>query len=271
VYRFLLAPRWLGFLALTLVASAVMVMLGNWQLSRYHERSAINARIDTAAKLPPVPVAQALPAPAGTAGTAGQAPPANAAWTRVTVTGRYDSANVILVRNRTVNGQVGFEAVVPLLLPDQTAVLVDRGWIPPAPGGAIAMPQVPATPTEQVTVVGRVHLSESQPDQVTRRDGRIETRRVSVPRLAGQLPYPVYGAYLLLDQQTPPADPVFSAIPVVYENSWQNAGYVVQWWMFAVMALVGFGWAARREAHGGADEGTARQDLAADPAATSPA
>jgi cytochrome oxidase assembly protein ShyY1 len=133
------------------------------------------------------------------------------------------------------------------------------------------MPQVPATPTEQVTVVGRVHLSESQPDQVTRRDARIETRRVSVPRLAGQLPYPVYGAYLLLDQQTPPADPVFSAIPVVYENSWQNAGYVVQWWMFAVMALAGFGWAARREAHGGADEGTARQDLAADPAATSPA
>ena len=27
-----------------------------------------------------------------------------------------------------------------------------------------------------------------------------------------------------------------------------NAGYTVQWWCFAMLALAGFGWAARREA-----------------------
>lgn len=250
MYRFLLTPRWLGILALTMAAAAVMVLLGNWQLSRYQQRSAINDRIDAAEKRPPAPLAEVLPAPPVRAGTAGQAPPGEAAWTRVTVTGRYDTSNAILVRSRTVDSRVGFEVVMPLVLADGAAVLVDRGWVPPPPGDATAQPPVPPTPAGAVTVVGRVHMSESQPDRVYRRNGQIETRRIAVPQLAGQLPYPVYGAYLLVDEQTPPADAAFSAIPVGHENNWQNGGYVVQWWIFAVMALVGFGWLARREAHG---------------------
>ena len=46
MYRFLLTPRWLAAAALTVVASVIMVFLGNWQLHRYQERSAINQRID---------------------------------------------------------------------------------------------------------------------------------------------------------------------------------------------------------------------------------
>lgn len=248
MYRFLLTPRWLGILALTLAASVVMVMLGNWQLSRYQDRSAINERIDAAARLDPVPLTDVLAPPAG-AGTAGPAPHPDAAWTRVTVTGRYDSANVVLVRSRTVESRVGFEIVVPLVLADGTAVLVDRGWVPPAPGGAAAQPELPPTPEGEVTVVGRVHLSESMAGSVSQRDGRIEARRIGVPELAAELPHPTYGAYLLVDEQTPAADPAFTPIPIRHENNWQNGGYVVQWWLFAGMALVGYGYVARREAH----------------------
>jgi cytochrome oxidase assembly protein ShyY1 len=269
VYRFLLSARWLGFLALTLAAAAVMVLLGNWQLSRYHERAAINQRIDSSARISPVPVGEALPAPGGAAGTAGHAPPAGAAWTRVTVAGRYDDTNTILIRGRTVDSQVGFEVVTPLLLADGTALLVDRGWIPPADGSAMTPPHVPPAPADQVTTIGRVHLSESRPAAIDRSDGRLETRRISVPRIATKLPYPVYGAYLLLDEQTPPADQAFSAIPVEHENDWQNGGYVIQWWLFAGMTLCAFVWSARREAHGDAGE-NAPEDRAAEPAPASP-
>ncbi|PWR06499.1 hypothetical protein DKT69_36775, partial [Micromonospora sicca] len=55
MYRFLLTPRWLGCLALTLVAAAVMVFLGNWQLDRYQGRTAINERIDAGATMSPAP------------------------------------------------------------------------------------------------------------------------------------------------------------------------------------------------------------------------
>lgn len=250
MYRFLFSPRWLGILALALVAASVMVFLGNWQLHRYQQRAATNARIDAAARVAPVPLAQAIPGPGAATGTAGPAPHGQQEWTRVTVTGRYDPANQVLIRGRTVQGRVGFEVLTPLRLADGGAVLVDQGWVPPAPGAATAAPQVPGTPSGQVTVIGRVRLSESRPDTVERRDGRLQTRRISVPALAAELPYPVYGGYLLLDEQRPVAATAFVAIPVRHENDWQNAGYVVQWWLFAAMALFGYGWLARREAHG---------------------
>lgn len=248
MYRFLLTPRWLGILTLTLVAATFMVLLGNWQLDRYRERSAVNERIDATARIAPVSLRDTLPPPGSAPGTAGPSPAKGDAWTRVTVTGRYDSTNVILVRGRTVNSRVGFEVIIPLVLADGSAVLVDRGWIPPPPGGASAQPDVPAVPDGQVTVVGRVHLSESDPGRIERRNGRIETRRVAVAHLARELPYPIYGAYLLLNEQDPAADPVFQAIPIGHENNWQNAGYVVQWWAFAVMTLFAYVWLARREA-----------------------
>ena len=254
MYRFLLTARWLGIIALMLALAAVMVGLGLWQLDRYHERSAINDRIDAAAAGQAVPLTSVLPA-------AGQAP-ADAAWTRVTATGRYDVDNQILVRGRTVNDRVGFEILTPLVLGDGSgraaqeggraiAVLVDRGWVPPAAdAGATALPDVPPAPSGQVTVTGRLHLTESRPSAVNRRAGWLETRRISVPRIADQLPYQVYGAYVLLDEQQPAADERLVPIPVDHENAWMNAGYVVQWWMFAALTLAGLVWLVRREARG---------------------
>ncbi|MEV6494340.1 SURF1 family protein, partial [Actinoplanes sp. NPDC051633] len=108
MYRFLLTPRWLAAAALTVAASVVMVFLGNWQLHRYHERSAINDRIDAAESAAPVPLTSVLARPSAPS-TAGPAPGAELAWTKVTVTGTFDPAHEIQARGRTVDGAVGFE------------------------------------------------------------------------------------------------------------------------------------------------------------------
>jgi cytochrome oxidase assembly protein ShyY1 len=249
VYRFLLTPRWLAAAALAVVATVIMVLLGNWQLRRYHERTGINNRIDAADSVQAVPLTSALAAPAAQ-GTPGASPGKALAWTKVTVTGRYDTAHEIQARGRTVEGEVGFEIVTPLMLADGTAVLVDRGWVPPSAAGALAPPVVPPAPTGEVTVVGQIHLSESRPAPVERRDGRLDTRRVNVPRLATELPFPVYGAYVLVTSQTPANDAAFVRVPIPHEDAWQNGGYAVQWWLFSVMALALYGYQARREAHG---------------------
>ncbi|MEV1145138.1 SURF1 family protein [Micromonospora sp. NPDC049799] len=271
MYRFLLTPRWLGILALTLVAAVAMVLLGNWQLDRYHGRTEINERIDAGQRMDPVPLRDALAAPAGGPGTLGPAPTEEKTWTKVSATGRYDATNVVLVRSRSVEQRVGFEVLTPLVLADGTAVLVNQGWIPPVPGAAAtAQPTVPPVPAGEVTVAGRVRTGEPGKGAVTRRDGRLETRRIDLPRLARELPYPVHGGYLLLDEQSPAADPTFVAVPVGHANNWQNLGYVVQWWIFAVMALLGYGWVARREAHRRAgllnERGADPVDRAAEPA-----
>jgi cytochrome oxidase assembly protein ShyY1 len=239
VYRFLLTPRWLGFAALMLALAATMVGLGYWQLSRYHERSDINARIDEAARSAPVPLAQVVPV--------GQPPPRGVAWTRVSATGRYDTAHQILARDRSANDVVGFEILTPLVLDDGSAVLVDRGWLAPARVGSRSLPAIPAPPDGRVSVVGRVHLPESRSDVPATIDGQVQVRRIDPRRLAGSVPYPLAGGYLLLDE---PRDATFTPIPSDHENSGMNAGYVVQWWAFALLTLGGFGWVAYRQAHG---------------------
>jgi cytochrome oxidase assembly protein ShyY1 len=243
VYRFLLSPRWLGLGLVMSLAAATMVGLGLWQLERYHQRSAINARIDGAGD--PVPMATVLTPPP--TGGVGAPPAAERAWARVEVTGRYDQRHEILARARTVNGRVGFEVITPLVLEDGTAVLVDRGWLPPGGAGATAPPNVPAAPSGVVTVVGRVHAPESRAAAAEPFAGRVAVRRVSPQALAAAVPHPLYGAYLTLETQTPPADAAFVPIAPDHENAAMNASYVVQWWLFAALTLVGFGYLVVRE------------------------
>jgi cytochrome oxidase assembly protein ShyY1 len=242
MYRFLATPKWLAYAALTLALAGVMVALGFWQLHRYHERAAANARVDAAVAAAPVPLDGVL--------TGGGPPRTGSAWTRVRVTGVYDTAHEIIARERTVNSRVGYEIIDPLRMSDGRYVLVDRGWIAASvTRGALALPTVPAAPTGQVTVTGLVHLPESRADTPSRDGDQLTVRRISPDRIAGALPYPLVGAYLTLSDQQPAADPSFVPIPVDHQDSTMNAGYVAQWWCFALITLLGFGWVARREAH----------------------
>jgi cytochrome oxidase assembly protein ShyY1 len=227
---------------MTLLA-AVMVGLGFWQLDRFHLRSAINDRIDAGASAAPVPLSTVLPA-------VGPAPSSSAVWTRVTVTGTYDASHQILARARTVGSNVGFEVLTPLVLADGNAVIVDRGWIPPANSSATAPPQVPAVPAGQVTVTGRLHAPESRASAPEPFAGTLAVRRIGPAELASSVPHPLYGGYVTMDGQVPSADPVFVQIPADHENAAMNLGYVVQWWAFALLTLAGYGYLVMREARG---------------------
>jgi cytochrome oxidase assembly protein ShyY1 len=248
MYRFVLSARWIGLGLLMTFAAAVMVGLGFWQLHRYYYRTAINNSIDAAAVAAPVPLSAVLKPPAGTEpGTVGPDAPGGAGSTRVSVTGRYDEGHEILARARTVNDTIGFEIVTPLVLDDGTALLVDRGWIPSPPDG-VSAPAVPPAPSGTVTVLGRIHASESSPDQPQTYGGHVSIRRIAPASVASSLPYPVYGAYVTMDAQTPPKDPRFVAVAPDHENAGMNAGYVAQWWSFAVLTLAGYVYLVMKEA-----------------------
>lgn len=234
MYRFLFTRRWLGLAALMVTMAAVMVGLGNWQLDRYHQKVAINDRIDAAARAEPVPVTEVL--------RPGRAPAKAQRYTRVTATGRYDTGHEILARGRTRDGRVGFEVLTPLVLPDGSALLVDRGWIAAA-ADARTVPPLPAAPSGTVTVVGAVRLPERSVGRVEPLDGRLQVRRIAPAQLAGSLPYPVLGGYV-----TTTGQPGLAPIPVEYEGTLQNGGYALQWWAFAALTLFGYGYLARRQA-----------------------
>lgn len=238
VYRFLATPRWLGLAALSCLLAVGMISLGYWQLQRYHDRAAVNARVDAALRAEAVDV-RTLTRP-------GQRPDTNAEWRQVTATGEYDPAAIILARARTVDHRVGFEILVPLRLADGSAVLVDRGWIPPAATGPATRPQIPPIPSGPISVTGRLRAPESNPGPVDQTPSGVEVRRIDPLRIGEVLPYPVLGGWISVDQ----AEPGFRAVPAQpgRQPTWMNIAYVIQWWLFAAMMPFGYVWLVRKEA-----------------------
>jgi cytochrome oxidase assembly protein ShyY1 len=242
VYRFLVTPKWIGFAVLMVAMSVVMVGLSDWQLYRYHERHAINVRISDAKITAPVPMDEIM----------ALAHPVTSAheWTRVTVIGTYAPEKTVIARERTVNSTVGFEIITPLVLANGSAVLIDRGFLPANNDNSETLPVVPPVPAGVVTVVGRVHAPESEPDTPVRVDGQLTFRRVTPSSVRSDLGYAqLYPDYVLLDQQTPSAVGNFTAIPADTQPAWLNACYTVQWAAFALIPIFGFVWQARKDAH----------------------
>jgi cytochrome oxidase assembly protein ShyY1 len=258
VYRFLLSRRWL-VLALTVALLATLcVELAQWQLHRLEARRAHNALIVHGEEAPARPVGSVL-AP-------GRAVAPQHEWVRVTIRGRYDGGHQVLVRYRPYDGEPGFDVLTPLVAagPDgnsggsgnsggtaagRTAVLVNRGWIPST--GSTQAPPAPAPPTGEVTVTGRVRISEAAgPGQGRPQAGQV--RFIDVAQLARGLPYRVDGGYVeLVDQRPRPAAdaPRLLAPPEVSEGP--HLAYAIQWYLFAVIAIVGLGFLAYDEAHDG--------------------
>ena len=127
--------------------------------------------------------------------------------------------------------------LTPLLLPDGSAVLVDRGWVPPAPRGHDRRTPGATAPT------GDSHHHGSGPPErvgatpVERRNGRLETRRATSPRIAAELRLPGATAPTCSRTSETPGAAGLPAIPVGHENDWLNFGYAVQWWIFAGASL----------------------------------
>jgi surfeit locus 1 family protein len=100
----------LGFLALL----PALLGLADWQVQRADEKAALIAAWGHASESEPVPIGEL---------------PQSALPQRAQAAGQFASERFLL-DNRISNGRAGYELLVPLILADGRAVLVDRGWLP---------------------------------------------------------------------------------------------------------------------------------------------
>ncbi|WP_145905432.1 SURF1 family protein [Kitasatospora viridis] len=252
MYRFLLTPRWLGGTVLALAAIAVCLWLGTWQLGRFEDR--VTPHRATAAG--PAPGAAATPL-SGVLTTPDSKVSTVTVGKPVSVTGSYDAGRQLAVPNRTVDGRQGYYLLTPLrTAAGGPAVAVVRGWLPGSPGA-----QLPAPPTGQVTVDGRLQAPETT-DTSGAVDGGLPTGQlgmISPATLVNLLPYPTYDGWVAADGVSAGLTAVPTAQPAggdgLTARAFQNLGYTLEWFVFA--GFVGFMWfrLARREAE-------AAQDLA---------
>jgi cytochrome oxidase assembly protein ShyY1 len=248
VYRFLASPRWIGLAIVAVAVAIACVQLGRWQLHRHEQRRAFNHAVTSNLSRPPVPVHDVL--------SAEHPLPSTDEWRRLTVRGRYDTSHQMFVRNRTFEGQVGFEVLTPVIPADGgPAVLVDRGWVHLG-RSSLQNPQVPPPPAGTVTITGRARPGEGASGIGPAEANDLpagQINQIDVPFVADRLPYPVADGYLELTAQTPTAPGQPARVPAPELGLGPHLAYTVQWWLFAVVAIVGYAMLARGEARERAD------------------
>lgn len=107
----------------TLVAGAILVGLGVWQLHRLAWKDALIATIETRSRAAPHP----LPPPTRW----GAMKPADYEYDHVALTGTFDNADEILILRASPDGP-GYHVITPFHLASGGTVLVDRGFVPTA-------------------------------------------------------------------------------------------------------------------------------------------
>jgi len=242
MYRFLFSSKWLGYLLLAAVFATACVFLGRWQMDRRAETLAEINRVVSNYSATPIPFAAARD-------QFTQLDPAKE-WTQVQLQGTYDTDGQRIVRNRPLNGQPGYEVVVPFKLATGETVIIDRGWLPIGNNNPGSPDSVPAPPSGEVTAV--VRLKHAEPE-LQRGAPQGQLASIDLPTYAAQLGYPVLaGAYGQLASETPTAAEMPVAFPKPSTEEGTHLSYSLQWFAFGVLMFVGFGYAARQQARNAA-------------------
>jgi surfeit locus 1 family protein len=213
------------------LVALICARLGIWQLSRLRERRAANAVALRARAERPLEL------------TLNQRPDSTMLGRRVIAEGRYDQAHDVVVRGRGYDGVPGVEIVSPLIMEDgKTAVLVDRGFVP-APDAVSVVPDSFREPGTRM-VEGFLLPIPSGTGAPVQHEGQTTWGRLDLTALRAALPYQLYPYSIQqLPDSTLPRFPRRRPPPPLDDGPHLN--YAIQWFSFALIALVFAGIMAR--------------------------
>jgi len=228
--------RWIGYLVLTIVFSVIASLFGLWQWDRREAAVAVIALVEANYDQDPVAIEQLGLTPSRVA---------QLEWRQVVLRGAYVTEQEVLVRTRPRGGQVGFEILTPFRLDDQRVIAVNRGWVPT--GSASDSPDViPAPPGGIIELVGRIRPPEPALPGRGAPEGQLPSIDLAAysERVDGEL---VTAFYLERVQETPP--PVLNPVPAIrpVPDEGPHLSYTLQWFVFAIMAFVAYGWLLRSD------------------------
>jgi surfeit locus 1 family protein len=221
-----------------LAGIAMLVSLGIWQLQRLAWKEALIARIEARAKAPPGPLPPASEWPA--------LKPEDYEYRHVILHGRFEGREAPVFRGNgpEAGDGPGYLVLAPLLLPDGTSVLVNRGFVPSGAKEPISHPPPPG----EATITGLMREPEprnfftpaDQPDRnqwFTRDPGAIAAH-FGLSRAA---PFSVDADY----SGDPKALPRGGTTVITFPNN--HLSYALTWFgLAAALAGVFVAWARTR-------------------------
>jgi cytochrome oxidase assembly protein ShyY1 len=218
-----------------LIVAAGCVFAGTWQISRLEGKVSANDDLRANAHAASAAVATVLP-------TTNEAAPSSRKiqYKTITATGTYDASQQVLVRQRTVNGDTGYLVLTPLRTKG-AVLLVIRGFISGTSSNG-GLPTVPDPPVGKVSITARVEPGETRNDHAAELGNR-QVESIN-PRLeAAWLGTTVYAGYAELEAKQPgtghltaiPSPDLSNPAGGAVEP--QHIAYIIQWYLFAILAL----------------------------------
>jgi surfeit locus 1 family protein len=225
--------KWLFATLFVLVGTVVCARLGIWQLDRLDQRRVFNAHYEEVVSLEPL----ALDATFNGDLTAME-------YRRVSVTGEYDFSNQIAIRNQYHGDVYGYHVLTPLILADGTAILIDRGWIPPNDDRSAWSEY---DQFGSIAISGIIRLSRSEADfgglsdpPLKESEARSVWNQPNIPEISKQIAYEIKPVYVQLDPEPARETPPFPYQPDVEITEGPHMGYALQWFTFAILLFGGY-------------------------------
>lgn len=228
-------------LGMTLLVAVfvALVLLGNWQVRRYHLKLGIAHDIATRVHAPPVDAPGPAEWPRIAAG--------DEQYLHVRLHGRF-IGNQTLVHGSSSRGY-GYWVMAPLRTDRGFIVLVNRGYVAPERSGAPASTKI-APPLGEVTLTGLLRPTEPRGGFLRRnRPGKNlwYSRDVAAIAAADRLPADRVAPYFVdADANAARSGPPYAGLTniSVYNHSF---GYAVTWYLLALGTLLAMGVVIRHE------------------------
>ena len=213
----------------TIAIAPMLAGLGFWQMDRAQQKIDIQSKFESRYHAPPVSIGARLESAE------------EMEFRQIRTTGTWDSAHEFFLDNRVLNSRAGFHVITPLIFRGgQSAVLVNRGWIPASPDRSV-MPEVNPLVGESV-VTGTATIPPQDPfvlEQAPPLDDGWQTvwQTLDLDRFSQAVPYEIQGFIIQLSVEHQDG----------FEREWSPPGdnwiyrhkaYAVQWFALCGALLV---------------------------------
>lgn len=216
-----------------------LILLGNWQVRRYHLKLRIAHDIATRVHAPPVAAPGLAQWPHIAAG--------HEQYLHVRLHGRFIGGQT-LVHGSSLKGY-GYWVMAPLRTDRGFVVLVNRGYVAPEPSGTPASAKI-APPEGEVTLTGLLRLTEPRGGFLRHNQPKKDlwySRDVAAIAAADKLPADQVAPYFVdADANASANELPFAGLTSIriYNHSF---GYAITWYLLALGTLLAMGVVIRHE------------------------
>jgi surfeit locus 1 family protein len=217
--------RWWWVTIFILIVMLILARLGFWQLDRLQQRRAANAQIAAALDAAPIDLNNVdIPQDLEQLNNR-----------LASGRGRFDNEQQVLLKLQNWGYRAGVNLITPFVFDEgQTAILVDRGWIPDADAGPDAIDAFNVA--GEVTIDGYIALSQelTREAAATPEEPQSEIFRVDIPAIQSQIPYKLLPFYLVQSPQNNNEQLPYRLERQTELSEGNHLSYAMQWFIFSI-------------------------------------